>query len=372
METAGEELSRLRAENACLKQLLTSNDAQLSSVVASNAALLACKDELLGTKDELLASRAAELQRSQVLLQPSTAIPEVNLAAGDSSKRQRLHDSSVPPLDRDDILSHVFTFVGGGDHLYTGAVSRRWRDRYMQYCVQRRSKRQKKFVTRHRNVLMAESRLRLALSSGLTIEGWSFDTPSHADLICKHSLEPEKVITLLRVHGVPWSSELCSGAAYFNKLTLLQWMHAHACPWVEKMLLYFAVARGSIAMLHWLLTVTSPWSSDVKQAMLSVAACENTLTAVQWLRSHGAEWPTSFLVQTKDADTKRRMCWSLSAVQWALAHGSGWREWKCEDYDAAKYRAVDQHQATDVLEWAHANGCPCTCGHAQQQQQEQQ
>jgi hypothetical protein len=144
METAVEELSRLRAENACLKQLLTSKDAQLTSVAASNAALLACKDELLTAKDvviatkhELLASRAAELQRSQELLMHSIAIPEVIVAAGDSSKRQRLHDSStVPPLDRNEILDHVFRYVGGGDHLYVDGVTRRWRGRYLRYCVQ--------------------------------------------------------------------------------------------------------------------------------------------------------------------------------------------------------------------------------------------
>jgi hypothetical protein len=67
METAGEELSRLRAENSCLKQLLastdaqlTSKDAQLASIVASNAALLACKDELL-------VNRAEEVQRLKSL-----------------------------------------------------------------------------------------------------------------------------------------------------------------------------------------------------------------------------------------------------------------------------------------------------------------
>jgi hypothetical protein len=46
-QTASEELSRRRAENVSLKQLVTSKDAQL-----------ACKDELL-------ASRTAELQRCE-------------------------------------------------------------------------------------------------------------------------------------------------------------------------------------------------------------------------------------------------------------------------------------------------------------------
>jgi hypothetical protein len=63
----------------------------------------------------------------------------------------------------------------------------------------------------------------------------------------------------------------------------------------------------------------------------------------------------------------------VSAVQWALACGSGWADWKCEDYAVDRYQRMHfKQQATELLEWAHANGCPCTCGHLQQQQQQQQ
>jgi glycerophosphoryl diester phosphodiesterase len=117
---------------------------------------------------------------------------------------------------------------------------------------------------------MTESRLQLALSSGLSVKDWTFDNVPRAALICLHSLEPDKVMTLLRVHDVPWS-------------------------------------------------------------------------------------------------------WSVSAVQWALACGSGWLRWKCEDYTADNYTTVQRkQQATELQEWAHANGCPCTCGPVQQQQQQQQ
>jgi hypothetical protein len=185
METQGEELSRLRAENASLKKLLAaSKDAHLTS----NAALLACKDQLL-------ASRAAELQRcKEELLQYRVATPGSDAAAADSSKRQRLHHSSSStesPLDRDDILDHVFSFVGGGDHLYTGGVNRRWRGRYLRHCViSTTNELDKKFVTRHRSELMSKRRLQLALSSGLTVTDWNLDNQQCALQICEHSLEP--------------------------------------------------------------------------------------------------------------------------------------------------------------------------------------
>jgi hypothetical protein len=241
-ETASEELSRLRAELASSKQLLTSKDAQL---LACKDELLACKDQLVATKDELLASRAAEVQHCQELLQHTrkASAAESDAVAAGSSKRQRLQDCSVSPLARDDVLDNVFSYVGGGDHLYTGGVSRRWRGRYIQYCAQTSSaESDKKLVTRHRSVLLTESRLQLALDSSLTVTDWTFDSWSRAMLICHYSLEPEKVMTLLRVHGVPWSINLCNSAAYHNKLSLLQWLHAHSCPWHEEALLLCAGA----------------------------------------------------------------------------------------------------------------------------------
>jgi hypothetical protein len=351
-ETASEELSRLRAELTSSKQLLESKDAQL-----------ACKDELL-------ASRAAELQRCEELLQHRTAAAESGSTAAEIIKRQRLYDSSVSPLERDGLLDHVFSFVGGCDHLYIGGVSRRWRGRYMQYCASQRttSNVNDKVVTRHRSAIMTESRLRFALASGLSLEGRTFSDWCTAP-ICRDSLEPEMVITLLRAHGLAWSTRLCDEAALHDKLALLQWLFSQSCPWDKIALLSCASMYASTATLEWLLTVTSPWPSSMKRAMILMAACENELDVVQWLRAQGADWPNAFC---NIHDGIESLCCSLPAVQWALSCGSGWLEWKCEDYAAEKYQRVkSQQQATELLEWAHANECPCTCGHVQQQQQQQ-
>jgi hypothetical protein len=161
---------------------------------------------------------------------------------------------------------------------------------------------------------------------------------------------------------------LCSGAAAFNKLALLQWLHSHSCPWHEELVLHYAGSCGSIAMLEWLQTATAPWSCDTKQDMLTDAGCHNELDVVKWLRDQGAIWPVAFTLCIQYTDRTLQKCWSVSAVQWALACGSGWLEWDCEDYAADKYsHAHYQKQAAELLEWAHANRCPCTCEHAQQQ-----
>jgi hypothetical protein len=130
---------------------------------------------------------------------------------------------------------------------------------------------------------------------------------------------------------------LCDGAAYYNKLSLLQWLHYHSCPWHEEPLVLCASTRGSIVMLELLSTVTAPWSSNIKQAMLHKAACDSRLDVVRWLRAHGAEWPEVFFIEEYYLHDTMHRCWHVSTVEWALASGAGWLAWKCEDYTADKY-----------------------------------
>jgi hypothetical protein len=95
---------------------------------------------------------------------------------------------------------------------------------------------------------------------------------------------------------------------------------------------------------------------------------KGNLAAVQWLIAQGARWPLTFghyLHPITGAAVPQ--CWSLSTVQWAVASGSGWLDRKCDDYALAKFTQEEfKTNAADVLNWAHANGCPCTCGHQQQ------
>jgi hypothetical protein len=45
----------------------------------------------------------------------------------------RVADNSSP-LDKDAILDVVFSYVGVGDCIFTGAVSKRWKERYAKLC----------------------------------------------------------------------------------------------------------------------------------------------------------------------------------------------------------------------------------------------
>jgi hypothetical protein len=269
------------------------------------------------------------------------------------------------------VLDQIFSYVGGGDHLYTGGVSRRWRGRYLQHCAQAgNSAQEKKCVIRHRSTIISESRLRHAHSCGFDVACVVTTQDKYANLLCAHSLEPERVATVVRLHGGPWDNVICRKAACLGQLRMLQCLHSNGCQWDELNVLLNASRSGSVPMLEWLKTVTKPWSESCRAAMLNDAASCERLAAAQWFKANGAQWPTAFASEYLDiSQVSQKQCWSVSTVQWAVAAGSGWREWKCEDYAAEKYRLQHMKQrAAGVLTWAHANGCPCTCGNQQQQQ----
>jgi hypothetical protein len=116
METEGEELSRLRAEVASFRQLLTSKDAQL----AKSSVIIASKDQVIACQVELM-RKAEEVQRLKCLVPASAgscAADSIDVSAGTPGG---VHDSScstvTSPLDSDELLHDIFSYVGGGDHL---------------------------------------------------------------------------------------------------------------------------------------------------------------------------------------------------------------------------------------------------------------
>jgi hypothetical protein len=369
MEAPDNEVDALRAEVLRLKELMAVKD----QLLAAKDEIIASKMEVVACKEALLSRTAEELQQCKSASRSKPAAAAENRIEQPCSKRRRLHTGSccevASPLDNDGIFDLVLSYVGGGEHLYIGGVSRCWRGRYMQHCAKHSaSAHDKKLSTTHRSVLVSAGRLQLAISSGLAVAGWTFETLSRAELVCKYSLEPQQVLTLLRLQGVPWSTALCDMAARSCNLPLLQWLRASSCPWRVSCVLGQASRGGSVLLLEWLHTVTEPWPAIHKSKMLARAGWNNHLAAAKWLRAQGAEWPPKFAGHSGD-----RGCWSLSTVQWAVASDSGWLDWRCQDYADAifKQRNAKEHAAA-VLKWAHANGCPCTCEQQHQQQQQQQ
>jgi hypothetical protein len=87
------------------------------------------KDEIDALKQQLRladAVNAALVAEKEVLhAQP---------AAKDSELHSCRQAVALSPLDRDEIFDTIFGYVGEGDYLYTGAVSRWWKGRYVKLC----------------------------------------------------------------------------------------------------------------------------------------------------------------------------------------------------------------------------------------------
>jgi hypothetical protein len=122
-----------------------------------------------------------------------TALGERDASGEPAVKRRQLHNCALvqsSPLNKDELLEHVLGYVGGGDHLYVAGVSRRWRGRYLQYCVLSTTFAQdNKFVTRHRNTIVSKSRLLHAKLNNFDVSALDMTQDKIADLICGDSLE---------------------------------------------------------------------------------------------------------------------------------------------------------------------------------------
>jgi hypothetical protein len=190
-----------------------------------------------------------------------------------------------------------------------------------------------------------------------------------ADEMCD-SVEPVAVLTLARVHGLQWSDELCKIAAAQNKLMLLQWLRSSGCCWEDRWVTRFAMRTGSSPLLEWLHTVTEShwWSGEHGQTLLHLAACFENVSAVKWLREHAVEWPDSYVQHLR----RRHVCWLLEAVQFALRRGAGWLNWSCQSFSPSDKFSNNymKENAVELFEWAHGDGAsqygsPCTCSDAE-------
>jgi hypothetical protein len=291
-----------------------------------------------------------------------------------------LEADSASPLDKDIVLDTVLGFIGRGDYLYAGAVSRRWNGRYIKLCYHITTWRQQKLCTTYGSAVMTTARLQLALRSKLKIANLQEYPCALAQKVAQRSLEPQGVLTLARLHGMKWTEYFTLGAVRTNKLELLQWLVECGCPISYADALDVAVYFDHVEILAWTRSTKAvTWGQPLLQRSLELAGRAGSVHAAAWLRSQGAKWPTSFVtVDTSPNRASGNEYWLLSAVKWALANGCTWGNWRCQDLapehifgtvsegfgGAARMTLPNKKRDKTVYElfaWAHENGCPCTC-----------
>jgi hypothetical protein len=150
-----------------------------------------------------------------------------------------------------------------------------------------------------------------------------------------------------------------------SKMDLLQWLLRRGCPWnIDSILALIALRKLHLPLLKWMRTKSGPWAAELQAVLLRTAVRTEAFAAADWLREQGAAWPNSF-----QAGAPYWVEWTLPMVKYASEHGASWGEWKCEKFspDMIEQRMDpdDRQHAKELLAWAHANGCPCTCGGAQ-------
>jgi hypothetical protein len=179
MPKKGSESSAER-EIELLQQQLSLKD----EIIENKDAVIEAKDKLLAQRSDL-ASRASSSADTTALAQRLAAAEErlqqletAGSAHGGASssgglhepKRARYAPGCSQPLEKDEVLDEIFSYVGRKEWLYTGGVCRRWRGRYLSMCYKgRASKEEHAFQTSHRSSFVTAARFSLALKSGLNL-----------------------------------------------------------------------------------------------------------------------------------------------------------------------------------------------------------
>eukprot|EP00953_Heterococcus_sp_UTEX-ZZ885_P002665 1956-Heterococcus_DN1.PRE.5 len=282
-----------------------------------------------------------------------------------------VNNEDTPPLENDQILDHIFGFVGVGDYAYTAGVCRKWRGRYITLCHRHVSTLKKrvhfktnKLRTTYKNAIVTAARLQLALKNSVKMADMETQSARFAHSVIQHSLEPIAVLSLAKLHDLTWTSHLTNMAVRYNKLELLQWLREHGCSCNPMQICHSAALLGNVEMLQWLSTVTGPWSKAVKDHMMWFAGVSNRLKAVKWLYSEGAALPSSFHQTIRVRDELVNSMWPPRIVSFAVATTGSWGEWKCEKFAPKHYPNDMKRYVGYMFVWAHKHGCPCTCPRA--------
>jgi Ankyrin repeats (3 copies) len=110
----------------------------------------------------------------------------------------------------------------------------------------------------------------------------------------------------------PRDSSATASAASGGHVDVLRWLVDNGCPWVAGDLGRSAADAGSVAVLAYLQQQGMLATDAAALTMLlDIAGMHSRLTAAQWLRQQGAEWPSRF----------NWFPWKSEVLAWARAEG---------------------------------------------------
>jgi len=146
------------------------------------------------------------------------------------------------------------------------------------------------------------------------------------------------VLQWLRWRGCLWNSSTCNMAAEFGHLHILQWARENGCDWNERTCCD-AVIGGHLHILQWLRENGCSWDESI----CYFAAYGDHLHILQWARANGCDWDES-VVNTAAEEG------NLSVLQWATENGCEWDS--SELYESAR-RSGNQAVLNHVIQCYH-------------------
>jgi hypothetical protein len=334
---AERETELLRQQLSLKDAVIASKDAVISELRESKAASVG-KAAQLGSRDKIgtrvEAASEARLQRLEAAISAISGSTSCEghsgSKSGDSSSSSRNGDSSscssssnsmnssrnsadaptqqqkrarssphfAQALEEDEVLDHIFGFVGRKDWLYVGGVCRRWRGRYLSMCYKAcGSRAEYAFQTNYRSSFTTAARFLMALDNGLRMPD-ERTAGKFFDDLPKLSEDPIAVLTIARVYGAAWDESMCTDAAFYGNHELLKWLLRVGCPWSVHDVAVHAIRskRGQHELiLPWLLSVVRQWSQVLKNKLLIEAGIAHDITALKLMLAKGAHWPSSYL-----------------------------------------------------------------------------
>jgi hypothetical protein len=354
-------IASLNSENALLKQQLVHAQAEKSlqqSLLAAQRVALAAKD------GEVQALRA--LASLGIACGSAGATPGSTSASSRDEQRKRarvVDDSSLrSPLDKDELLDTVFSYVGVDDYLFAAGVCRRWRGRYIKLCYNKAVDKVDKLCTTYSSAFMTAARLQLAFKSGLEVEKLHGYKHLASD-ISRYSIEPIAALAVAKTYDMRYPEDIAQTAAFCCRLQLLQWLHERRCPWPEADVLKWAAMGGSVEVLSWLHSVTAPWADATKAGLLDDAGFSDNLDAAKWLKETAqAPWPDDMHAASIVKDAAYCLVGERVA-RWVLARADCcWDSWDCKSLAAQQHMSeAGKQRAAELFALAHQHGCPCTC-----------
>jgi hypothetical protein len=121
----------------------------------------------------------------------------------------------------------------------------------------------------------------------------------------------------LRSTGCAWNAHACRSAARVGEVTTLRWSRERGCPWHVSKICVAAATNGYTSILDFVLEQGEVLDAELLTDALNCAGTFNKLRAVQWLRQHGASWPTLLGF----SGPHHKLQWSGESLAWARAQG---------------------------------------------------